>query len=271
MRAPIVFDATWFDGLRHNVGERIELDFPRFFESCALHRGARETLPLISPATFVGNKVLKANVIAIHALVLDCDELGATTPEQIAGTASHALGGAATAVSTTWNSRPGALRARLICSITRDIMPDEYPRVWSFARDALAASGIEVDGACCDPSRRFFIPACAEIGQYQSAFVDGVPFDVKAVPEPVLAPRRIVRPSVLPRGGSYTKAAIAGVYESVASAPKGERNSRLYVAACRLRELGAHDVEGLLLEAGQVAGLGKGEILKTIASTLGAA
>jgi hypothetical protein len=273
--------ATLFDSLTAaRSGAPCELDLARWFASPALWERTREELPLVSFATFKGNACKKVNALAVHALVLDADELGDTTAPALCRRAQDALGGVETIVSTTWNSRPGALRARVVHPVSRDLSPDEYALVWPLvARAYQVRSGIKLDGACKDASRRFFVPAVAPGGLYVFERIAGAAFGVDAWLAAAKRMRdgkaRPARAKVLRFPGSgdrgrYLRAAVERECEAVALAREGERNAQLNRSAYALArlELAADEIEKVLTEAAKRAGLTAGEARKTIQSAI---
>ncbi len=90
-------------------------------------------------------------------------------------------------------------------------------------------------------------------------------------PPPKPAPARFYEPSG-PRPAAHIEAALAGLVRTIAGAPPGERNARLFWAACRAAELVANGElskplgEALLIEAACRAGLDIPEATRTIGS-----
>jgi uncharacterized protein YidB (DUF937 family) len=71
---------------------------------------------------------------------------------------------------------------------------------------------------------------------------------------------------------AHIEAALAGLIRTIALAPQGERNARLFWASCRAAELVAKGAlskphgEAVLIEAASRAGLDQQETSRTIAS-----
>ncbi|MEV8637348.1 bifunctional DNA primase/polymerase [Streptosporangium sp. NPDC051023] len=91
-------------------------------------------------------------------------------------------------------------------------------------------------------------------------------------PRPVREPVRLALPE--DRRGAYLRAAITRELDRVASAPHGQRNGSLYLAAIALGQLvaggalGESEVTTLLEQEGGDAGLSPAEVRRTIASGL---
>ncbi|GHH63721.1 hypothetical protein GCM10017673_05130 [Streptosporangium violaceochromogenes] len=91
-------------------------------------------------------------------------------------------------------------------------------------------------------------------------------------PRPAPAPVRLALPD--DRRGAYLRAALTRELDRVASAPQGQRNGSLYLAAVALGQLvaggalGEQDVRALLEQEGGNAGLSNAETRRTIASGL---
>jgi hypothetical protein len=90
-------------------------------------------------------------------------------------------------------------------------------------------------------------------------------------PPPKPAPAPSYEP-VGPRPAAHIEAALAGLVRTIATAPPGERNARLFWASCRAAELVAKGElskphgEAVLIEAASRAGLDHLESSRTIAS-----
>lgn len=76
-------------------------------------------------------------------------------------------------------------------------------------------------------------------------------------------PQRPVRQSSYPRPESRS---LQGLVRFVADSAEGQRNSRLFWAACRAAEVGADDAPAVLLDAAVGTGLAEAEARSTIAS-----
>lgn len=173
--------ATYFEELRNPLGLRVSLHLADLVANVASHHGAKHELPLVSFATFTGDRRALANVETVTALAFDVD---APQPSMDA-LVSHLLSapdvdGLAAYVHTTFTSAPGALKSRTIIPISRPMNPDEHALVWRVLADALGRGGVEVDGACKDPSRAFFVPSRPPSGVYEHASIAGEALDVDA-------------------------------------------------------------------------------------------
>ncbi|GAA4593742.1 bifunctional DNA primase/polymerase [Planotetraspora phitsanulokensis] len=91
-------------------------------------------------------------------------------------------------------------------------------------------------------------------------------------PQPPQRPVTVTLPDG--RKGAYLRAALDSELERVATAPRGQRNHTLYLAAVALGQLAAgdaipdHEVTALLKQAGMAAGLAESETALTVASGL---
>lgn len=117
----------------------------------------------------------KANVEQIHALVLDYDS-GKTTPED----ALTVWKGSLACTYTSWSHTPEKPRFRLIVPLSRAVSADECARVWTAASAKLAAAGQEIDQACKDPSRLWYLP-CRRDEHFAAAIQDGESLDAEAL------------------------------------------------------------------------------------------
>jgi len=151
-------------------------EIDRFLSVVAIG-SAKAALPLWSPAVYADHHRARRNVQAVTMLAYDSDAEHASGAE-IERKLSVALPGVSCRWHSSWTSRPGAIRARILVDLPRDISADEHALAWTVGRRMLAAGGIETDGACSDPSRAYYIPAHAPGGWYGWGRLDGDPLDV---------------------------------------------------------------------------------------------
>ncbi|MEU7845766.1 DNA primase, partial [Micromonospora sp. NPDC049114] len=95
-------------------------------------------------------------------------------------------------------------------------------------------------------------------------------------PAPLPPQRPVVVDLPTDRSGAYVRAAIRREVDRVTTAPAGERNRCLYIAAVALGQLAAggslteNDAQSVLEQAGVTAGLSCAEAYRTIRSGLAA-
>lgn len=195
---------TYFPPGEFAVGTRYNVQWSALVQRLAQRREVRRKgdAPGFSLATFNPNRRKVENVERVHAVGLDLDH---GVPEWKTLVANFQA--VACFVHTTWRSQPDAIRARAFLCLSRPVTADEYYRVWTFCRDVVTKGGLEVDGQAKDPSRFWYLPACAPGAAFQWAEGCGEPIDVEGAlavvppPAPPAAPPFPVLPP--DAGGSY--------------------------------------------------------------------
>lgn len=155
-------DVTWADFLGFVASPRVAED--------------KKALEGWSPIRAKNNRRGAANVEAVSAVVLDDDASGLST-EQVAAVYAGASG----VVHTSFSHAPEHPKHRVVLRCSRDMTPDEYPRVWRFVRDAATARGQRLDEAPKDASRFWYVPGRREGGVYDWRELAGQPLDVDAI------------------------------------------------------------------------------------------
>jgi hypothetical protein len=257
--------ATFFHELRRPSGLRVSLDFPYFVAEVLPHAGEKSALPLVSFATYKGDRRALATVESVTAIAFDIDEPLASIDELVEKLALVAP--LAWQVHTSFSSAPGALRFRVIAPVSRPMAPEEQRAIWPVFAAGLADAGVEVDGACKDPSRAYYVPAVPPNGVYSSRSLEGAPLDVDAClrvagvfqeaeqiereAEAALAARRLARAPTR-AGNSLSPIDRARAYlASVPVAVSGQHgHARTFDLAMRLvRGFALSDAEALALMA----------------------
>ena len=154
---------------------RVEL--ARKMACASPHDGPKDTLQLLCPATFKNDHRGNDRVEAVHMLGLDIDEPQAD-PAACVATLARALGGVELFAYSTASSLPGAYRMRALIPYDRCASGDEHRASWSLVARVLARAGVNVDRACSDPARGFYVWAVPRSGAYYSAHLDGAPWPV---------------------------------------------------------------------------------------------
>ncbi|MEK0430307.1 MAG: hypothetical protein RL139_111 [Gemmatimonadota bacterium] len=181
---------TYFPPGEFATGTRYTVEWPALVKRLAQRREVRrkEDAPGFSFASFTPNRRLLANVERVHAVGLDLDKGVPDWKTLVANFQSVAC-----FIHTTWRSQPDAIRARAFLRLSRPVTADEYYRVWRFCEGVVKRGGLTVDGQAKDPSRFWYLPACAPKAEFLWAEGCGNPIDVdgalEAVPkEPELPP-----------------------------------------------------------------------------------
>lgn len=136
---------------------------------------AKKTLPLWSPARFDNNYRAGKNVETVSASVLDLD-IPQADLDVFYGQIRAALPGAEWFIYSSFRSKPGAWKNRLIVPYDSPIVAKEHDAAWQRMARMLARAGILVDGKSKDASRAYFVPMIPPCGVYSHAHESGVLF-----------------------------------------------------------------------------------------------
>ncbi|GEM_PF-2081521 len=274
------FTTSHFDSVRSVTPREIAETWPqliRRFSTPTIR--ASKSGPLLSAATFDPPRREKQNVKTGSLLVCDVDG-GMTIAD--AETIIRALGVQAFIYTTHSHQRitdthPQPIDCfRIVIALAEPIDAQTFPRLWQWENQQFDG---RIDPACKDASRMYFPPIIASkdapfvfrnyIGQPLNWRGLGLPDESQLTDfgvsdeSPLDPPAGPVRPS-----GNYGARALDGECERVRSAPAGQRNNALNLAAYHLGQLGIDqaEVESVLTEAALKAGLDKREIKPTIRS-----
>lgn len=179
---------TLFENARASIGvaREIELsdlgphnfDFPPETDKAV-------SLPAFSPAEFhPGTPRLKSNVVRVHALVLDLDDISTIQLRALVDRLD--ADGTAAAVYTTWSHTkcaPDLWRLRVVIPLAKPIPRDDWPRVWF--RCHTYYGGIS-DIQCKDANRLYFgafAPAGSDPSRATFVVFPGNPLDPDALPD----------------------------------------------------------------------------------------
>lgn len=110
----------------------------------------KRRLPCWSPAAFRGAGSKNEDAAFIGALVFDVDS-GATIDEAERRCAPWAM-----VLHSTWSHTAGAPRFRIVLPLSRAVPADRWQAAWQLAT---AQINLSVDRSCCNPNRRYFLPA----------------------------------------------------------------------------------------------------------------
>lgn len=170
-------------------------------------------LPAWSPCVFRdGERRGVASAVEVSALVLDYDD---GTP---IARARETWGRWAYALHTSWSHTDAAPRFRVVVPLATPCPAARWPRVWRWA----AERAPEIDPACKDASRIYFLPAVAsDLSPWHAETGDGDPLDLDpdTLPDPAPdtrarkpAPTRAARPVRTPRPATRTGRQLARMY-----------------------------------------------------------
>lgn len=248
------------------------LDWSRFVRGMCRHR-ERENKdgPAFSPVTYrEGTTRGKANVEAVHALVLDIDHAG-EPPWDLLERWEY-VG------HTTFQHTPAAPRWRVVIPLSRPVSGTDWPGVWLRANAYFANC---LDPSTKDSSRIFFFPSCPPGAEHLVRQQHAALLDPDELPEvPVYAPPpRINNTAVRSYLGSWAARFTQAKCDQLALMPRESgRNSACNRIAHLLaglvadpsHNLGEDVVREGLLEAcarnGLIAEDGERSVLATIES-----
>ncbi len=249
------------------------------------HQVGRKDGSCFTPASFRGDRRLKAEADEISLMVFDIDEGNRTLAE--VKVAVESRGWSALAYSTHSHTAE-CPKYRVVLPMSRPWRAADYPSQvvanadWRRRYLATAAAlGLTVDEKCTDVSRLFFLPRHPEGAPYETALVPGNACDVWSLPMPEAvaqppravaqppraAEQRAVTPELLVVAADLQKSQLARL-----RATEKDRNDTLNKVA---RTLGGllpggflqeDPLRDFLAEAAEEIGLEPGEIQPTINS-----
>lgn len=160
-------------------GGHFELDWSELVRFCAspVVVERREALQGWSPVRFTGNRRKLENVELVSAIVLDVDDAGGRSFEDVCSCFPGTTG----VVHTSFRHAPGATRCRIVLRCSRDMTADEHARVWRAVNTYAASHGLVLDAATKDASRFWYVPGRRPDGLFEWRELFGVPIDVDAV------------------------------------------------------------------------------------------
>ena len=160
-------------------GRRGRTTWKAFFEKLASTTTAKTTeklkLPGWSAATFKGDRRRTSGTEWLYAVVLDFDH-GATTMAMAAAlwVGAYVFG------YSSWSHTPENPRFRLVIVLARPVTAAEYAVLWAYVADKVRAAGQEIDEACKDSARLWFLYA-PRTEHHTTLLQEGAPLDVDAV------------------------------------------------------------------------------------------
>lgn len=172
------------------------------------------------------------NVVAMTAMVLDYDDCGTIFEE-----AAEMWGLFYGLIHTTRRHGLEGSRFRVILPLAREISPDEYAVLWRYI---VRTSGHRVDPSTKDPSRFWYVPGPLNGARFRAVRLTGAmlspdPMLVEAVAEEASEkPPAVTRihPSAETRADRYAQGALDDACDATSLEAPGNRNNRLYLAAC---------------------------------------
>jgi hypothetical protein len=142
----------------------------------------KTALPCWSPAIYAPLATRGSDgVVAVSCLVLDYDD-GTEPDDALVPWEEHTV-----LLHTTWSHTASRPRFRVVLPLAEPVATEEWAGVWRWARDRAVG---EIDAACKDPSRLYFLPALAGA---QRPYLRRILNPKGPLLVPGAAPRRAVR------------------------------------------------------------------------------
>jgi P4 family phage/plasmid primase-like protien len=214
-----------------------------FGKMSALTNTAKTTdklkLPGWSAATFKDNHRRMENVENVYAVVLDFDNSGKVKrpdgkviTERLSDDKLATIDGAVRVwpdcyafAYTSWSHSVEWPRFRLVLPYSRPVTKHEHEVVWSWVAGKLKAAGQEIDTACKDASRLWFVPARRD-DSYETRLQPGSPLDVDAILAEVRAEKSRPRPNDAGNAPTNPQPSVSAATTDPHSIPLTDRISR---------------------------------------------
>jgi hypothetical protein len=236
-----------------------------------------------SPAVFTGDVRAKRNAESISCLVLDYDTGTTSLEDAFDFWAFEAFAPSkktrfttACLVHTSYSHTPEHPKFRVVLPFSRAVDAKEFEAIWTHAVDLATKAGHEIDVACKDPSRFWFLPACKPGDKVDLRFYEaGDPVDVRRIlKECGYKARSKADGTTSKTTASSALRSFERGLEEVREAPEGTRNPTLNKVAFKAGTLvgGARLDEDYarkeLREAGLTCGLDPAEVESTLHNAL---
>jgi hypothetical protein len=143
---------------------------------------SKKRLPLIAPVTFENGYRDEKHVQGVSMLGLDLD-VPTADPAATIARVQVLLGGVEIYAYSTARSAPGAFKLRGLVPYDVPASGPEHRASWPLVERMLARGGVEIDHACSDPCRAFFVWSVPPSGAYYHAHLPGEPWPVALAAE----------------------------------------------------------------------------------------
>ena len=171
---PLQLTVSYYSGIQDNAGTRYAVTWPQLVQALSTHdRRPNKDGPLFACVEHDGPR-RKANVTAVHALVLDLEHMGAARADQIHGV----LACFAFVIYSSYRSQHfgGEVRFRAVIPYSRPVTPDEHDHIWTIFQAAIP----EIDPKCRTAEHFYYLPSAPPDYEPFVLVGAGVPIDVDA-------------------------------------------------------------------------------------------
>lgn len=193
---------TIFENRHAKVGKAQGGTFDKLverFSHAKITTKPKDDLPGWCPVTFSEHQRAGEKVQKIHLVVVEYDNKEVVVVTDANGNrvrklvdipaerrtsveAALAVWDGYSAFSYTSSSHtPEHHKFRLLLETSRDIEPDEYPRIWRWVKARAAEAGHVLDDAAKDASRLWYVPVRREGREFVTIRQEGRPLDVDAI------------------------------------------------------------------------------------------
>ena len=228
--------------LREPAGSQVDMPWGEFAARARNPKPglAKDDLARWAPVEFARAYRCRANVVRVHAVVLDIDD-GSPLPDLGCATISH----------STFSAAPDAPRWRAIYPLSRPVDADEYERVWRWLAIEAEDQGITPDYAARDAPHCWAVPAVPPSGFYAVDIRPGrrVPVDdaLQAIPQPEPPPALISRDDSYDRRAARARMYLARMDPSISGSGGHAALFRAAVALVRGFALEPDDALAMLV------------------------
>jgi hypothetical protein len=209
-----------------------------------------------SPALYTDNIRRKANLVRVHALVIDIDEGGDVD------LVAEEIQPFRCIVHESFSSTNDSPRCRAVIAFAEPVDARTYEATHKLIRAHQRKAGFGPDEGAKDASRLSYSPVRRPGSGYRFRSVDGRPLDAKrvlAAQPPPAPPRPGPQPPSPEHADAYLRGALERAAQAIAGATPGERHYYVSREAYSLARLGLSEaeIEAALLPAA-VASMGPG-------------
>jgi hypothetical protein len=248
-----LIDVLFVDPERFRAKPQIGVPCTMTFDELAFYLAkpsvgdAKDCAGAWSCALYTENIRRKANLVHVHAIVVDVDENGDVDEVAVLFGRYRSL------VLESFTSTDDAPRCRALALLAEPITVAEYEEAHRIVRAHLRTQGVVADEGAKDASRLSYAPVRRAGARYRFRLNEGEPLDARAMlrAQPAPAPRVVVPPPAPEHADRYVRGALQRAANAVGSSSPGERHYALSREAFTLARLDVptSEIESALLPA----------------------